>query len=178
MWDSTSGHFWTGTERCGDEHREVINKRVHPLDVNTWGILALGETKQYDRAMVWADTACFVGKCPKGCGAGGFDFNNDRDGVWFEGTAQASLAYQFLGERGRSRELLGMIRQASSTGTERALGGIPGACHDGISTGFEWKYYASPHIGATAWHLMAEQEYNPYWGISTSESVPFEGLYE
>jgi hypothetical protein len=33
----------------------------------------------------------------------GFDFNGDRDGVWVEGTAQASLAYRIAGNPVRSR---------------------------------------------------------------------------
>ena len=36
----------------------------------------------------------------------GFDFNGDRDGLWVEGTAQASVAYRIAGDSLRSEQLL------------------------------------------------------------------------
>ena len=38
--------------------------------------------------------------------AGGFDFNDDRDGVWTEGTAQAALTYRAFGMSDKAQALL------------------------------------------------------------------------
>jgi hypothetical protein len=37
---------------------------------------------------------------------GGFDFNDDRDGLWVEGTAQAALAYRSVQNEATAGELL------------------------------------------------------------------------
>lgn len=53
--------------------------------------------------------------------------------------------------------------------------GIVATCHDGVSTGLDWQYYNRLHIGATAWYLFAERQYNPFWGIQTDMPVPYAG---
>ena len=30
-----------------------------------------------------------------------------------------------------------------------------------MTTGFEWEYFSRVHIGATAWYIFAERNYNP-----------------
>ena len=43
----------------------------------------------------WAEQHCYT----QADGFKGFDFNDDKDGVWFEGTAQMAVAYQMAGKR-------------------------------------------------------------------------------
>ncbi len=161
MWNNKEGFFWTGTFDDGI----TINKQVIPLDTQTWGLLALKENK-YISAIRWAERNCYVISCPKGCRTEGFDFNTDKDGVWYEGTSQMAVAYAFIEENDKFQHLLEILKaeQEKSKG-----GGLSAACHDGVTTGFEWEYFRRLHIGATAWAIMAERRVNPYWDMGIGE---------
>src|SRR5262249_32247845 len=80
MWDEAGGHFWTGTEPDGKD----INRNPIPLDLHAWAILALPETRPFRRAAAWATANCWVERCPTDGKSRGFDFNTDRDGIWWE----------------------------------------------------------------------------------------------
>ncbi|MFX1517255.1 MAG: hypothetical protein ACFFC6_13205 [Promethearchaeota archaeon] len=176
MWNESEGHFWTGTKRYCLEEQDIINKDALPLDVNTWGLMAIGNLEKFGVVVGWAEKNCYVDTCPKGCGFKGFDFNNDKDGVWFEGTSQMCITYQLLGEVHKSEKLLGEMRKAQAKVKNYYGKGIVAACHDGLTTGFEWVYNNRPHIGATAWFIFAERGFNPYWSINTKEMIPYENV--
>jgi hypothetical protein len=152
MWNGTGGHFWTGTLDDGF----TINYQTIPLDINTWGYMALGD--EYAKGIQWAQNNTYV----ESDGFRGFDFNNDRDGVWFEGTAQMACAFQIAGEENKANIFLSELEKAQKTANNTNGKGIIAASHDGVSTGFEWKYDARPHVGATSWFIFAEQRYNPF----------------
>ncbi|MCK4734028.1 MAG: right-handed parallel beta-helix repeat-containing protein [Methanophagales archaeon] len=163
MWNEDGGHFWTGTK-----DNETINKDVLPADVNTWGLMVLG--KEYGAGVKWVEDNCKVTSCPEGCGFKGFDFNNDKDGVWFEGTAHMCIAYQIMNETNKSDDYISEIRKAQTSASNNNGKGIVAACHDGVTTGFDWVYNNRLHIGATSWYIFAERGYNPYWQINTSDT--------
>lgn len=163
MWSDTENHFWTGTLDDGI----TINKDVIPLDVQCWGLMALGEVDKYGVSITWAENNCLVDSCPEGCGFEGFDFNDDQDGVWFEGTAHMCIAYQIKDEGSKSEDFVEEIRNTQISASNNDGKGIVAACHDGVTTGFTWVYNNRLHIGATAWYIFAEREYNPYWQEST-----------
>jgi mannose/cellobiose epimerase-like protein (N-acyl-D-glucosamine 2-epimerase family) len=169
MWDEEEGHFWTGTLNDG----ETINKDCLPEDVNTWGLMVLGNLSQYGRGITWVENICLVDPCPSGCGFKGFDFNDDKDGVWFEGTAHMSIAYQIKNETSKSDDFINEIRSAQTANNSNGKG-VVAACHDGVTTGFGWGYPNALHIGATSWYIFAERNLNPYWGITTSDSIPYQ----
>jgi len=160
MWADTGGHFWTGTLDDGI----TINTGVIPLDVQCWGLMALGEKDKYGAGIMWAENNCLVDPCPKGCGFKGFDFNDDKDGVWFEGTAHMALAYQIMGNTAKANTYLAELERAQTEAPNNNGKGIVAACHDGLTTGFDWLYHARLHTGATAWFIFAKTNYNPYWG--------------
>lgn len=170
MRDEGEGHFWTGTMNDGI----TINKGVRPLDVNTWRLMALGDPNKYGRGVTWAENNCLVDPCPKGCGFKGFDFNDDTDGVWFEGTAQMCIAYQIKNETEKSDEFIKELRRGQTSANNNNGKGIVAACCDNVSTGLGWSYPNALHIGATAWYIFAERKLNPYWGINTSDPIPFD----
>lgn len=167
MWDEGEGHFWTGTTNDGI----TINKGVKPLDVNTWGMMALVD--EYD-SIRWIEKNCQV-NC---CGFKGFDFNDDKDGIWFEGTAQMSIVYQIQNKTKQSDTYIKELRRAQTSANNNNGMGIVAVCHDDVSTGFGWSYPNALHIGATSWYIFAERKHNPYWGTNTSDPVPLvaEGL--
>jgi hypothetical protein len=37
------------------------------------------------------------------------------------------------------------------------------ADRDGLTTGFGWSYNRRPHVGATAWLVLAAARANPFW---------------
>jgi len=164
MWNPDDGHFWTGTLDDG----ATINKDVIPLDIQAWTVMAFPDVEAYRKALGWAEKNCLA----EHHGFKGFDFNPDKDGVWFEGTAQMSLAYALAGETGKAQQFLLELGKAQREAANSNDKGIVAACHDGVSTGFDWEYFSRPHVGATAWYLFAEQNYNPFWGTILSLGSP------
>jgi len=151
MWDPKEGKFWTGTGNDG----ETVNMDVIPVDVQAWAVLALAdEEKGYERALEYADEHLRAGS--------GFDFNQDGDGVWYEGTAQMAVAFGYVGNEGKKRELLSVLRSG-----QLPSGAVPAASKDGLTTGFyfsadnPWLYFRRAHIAATAWSAIAELGVNP-----------------
>ena len=173
MWNEKEGNFWTGTLDDGI----TLNKNVLPADVNTWGLMALGELEKYGAGINWVENNCIVNDS-KGDGFKGFDFNDDQDGVWFEGTAHTVIAFQIKNETNKSMQYLMELRKAQTSANNSNGKGIVAASHDGVSTGFDWVYNNRLHIGATAWYIFAERNHNPYWQINTSDQIPYDGIYE
>ncbi|MCK4732237.1 MAG: hypothetical protein KAT65_07240 [Methanophagales archaeon] len=157
MWDDNEVHFWTGTKENGS----TINKDNIPADTNAWGLMAMDETDKYEGGIEWVENNCYV----EADGFKGFDFNNDTDGIWFEGTAHMVIAYQILGDEIKANMYLDELRKAQKEANNTNGNGIVAASHDGVSTGFDWIYNARLHVGATAWFVFAETGYNPYWNI-------------
>ena len=99
---------------------------------------------------------------------GGYDFNGDRDGVWVEGTAQAALTLRAMGRLRQADQLLdGLKREVSPSGYLYASS-IPrlttGLAIGPASTGNDFYYFRRPHLGATAWAVLAGTGWNPFSG--------------
>jgi len=154
MWDANEGHFWTGTLNDGI----TINKTNIPLDIQAWAVMAMDG---YNSALSWAESNCYT----EADGFKGFDFNNDRDGIWFEGTAQMAVAYLINEEPNKAAFYLSELRKAQESAANNNGKGIVSASHDSVTTGFDWEYFNRLHIGATAWYIFAEMKYNPFWSI-------------
>lgn len=161
-WSEEEGRFYTGSD-----DGVTLNEEYRALDVNTWALLVLGVTERTKKAIEWVEKNCKVTR--DGCE--GFDFNDDRDAVWWEGTAQMVVVYKMLGEKSKALNYLDEMRRAQFfLGNSR---GIPAASHDNLTTGlitkglgdeeYQWLYYKRLHIAATAWFVFAELGRNPYW---------------
>lgn len=160
MWDDRDGKFWTGTKLDG----VTVNQEIIPLDVQAWAPLALNEEgKPFWRALNYAEKELRVGE--------GFDFNQDRDRIWYEGTAQMAVAYHYTGQLEQSQALLSTLLAAQDSS-----GGISAVNRDGLTTGFTlptgepWFYFKRLHVGATAWMVLAEKGANPFWLGAKSSS--------
>lgn len=164
MWDQTTGRFWTGT--LGDPD-DSINTDPTPEDVNAWGLMALGNLSKYGQRMNWVENHCYL----EADGFKGFDFNADKDHVWFEGTAHMALAYQILGDTAKANLYISELEKAQKKAVNNNGKGIVAASYDGLTTGFDWLYFNRLHIGATAWFIFAERGYNPYWGIKATDPI-------
>src|SRR5205085_8593803 len=120
-------------------------------------------------------------------GFSGFDFNNDRDKVWFEGTGHMAVAYALVGQAEAAASIRTELRRAQlpESHPERPkeikrdpfapnLGGgkgTPAASFDSLTTGFNppppstsvFHYHRRLHIGASAWNVFAQLQVNPYY---------------
>ena len=163
------GHFLTGTTPAG-----AWNETFHPLDPNTWAILALaGEPgaatdPRFAEALRWLERSCAIVREDP---LRGFDFDAARQGpeLWLEGTAQVACVYRMLGRHAEADALCRLIESHQADSGE-GRGAIPATDGSVVSTGMSgFAYYGYPHTGATAWYLFAQRAgINPYWG-------PYEG---
>jgi len=154
QWDEGSGHFLIGTAADGN----TPNRSASALDVQWWSQLLPDAPAAWRRAIAYAEHHHAVGA--------GFDFNDDRDGEWLEGTAQAALAYRVAGRADAAARCLAEIARQFSAGgyvfatrEERITTGL---AIGSASTSADFFYYRRPHLGATAWAVLAARAWNPY----------------
>jgi len=152
-------HFLLGTKPDGS----LADPSMLALDVQLWPWMAIPDAPAAWRsALNFAATHLAV--------KDGFDFNGDRDGLWVEGTAQASLAYRIAGDPHRSAQLLATLE------ADRTPSGFLNATRGArVSTGLsldptpaataaDFFYFRRPHLGATAWATLAAMAWNPFTG--------------
>lgn len=135
------------------------------LDANLWPALAFPEAG-YAEAL---ERVLSRHGLPAGAPAAeleGLDFNDDRDGIWLEGTAQAALllrrlrrdalASRFAATIARHRRPDGWIAAASVPWLTTGLGtGLrPGAA--------DFLYPARGHLAANAWAALAALDASPF----------------
>jgi hypothetical protein len=156
VFDKRAGHFPTGLGTDG----ETINNATSGLDAQLWPLLLPDAAVEWQSALGYAEKAHGV--------PGGFDFNDDRDGLWLEGTAQAALVYRYLGRAADADRALGEVAKHVSPG-----GYIWATREPEITTGLaigpdsvtdDFRYYRLPHLGATAWAALAANGWNPLTG--------------
>jgi len=158
MWDAGTGCYLAGT--LDPDNRNEMPGQL-PLDVQAWSVLARPD----DALQVHPDLL----DCPEthhrtvDAGLSGFDFNDDRDGVWFEGTAQMALARLAARNTRAWADLLTVLQEAQQ-GPDFGDGeGIVSATVEGLTTGFDFRYFRRRHIAVAAWNVFAQGAYNPYY---------------
>lgn len=159
MWNPELCHFQTGTLNDG----VTVNTQSIPLDAQTWALLAFGAGERTQQALRFVELNHEVTQQQDAAEFRGFDFNEDRDGLWLEGMGQMAVAYKLLGQATAAEAVLAEMREVQAqapAGNGRGLVAAPVCC---TSTGFDWEYYDRLHVGATAWYIFGELGYNPYW---------------
>ena len=156
MFDETLGCYLTGT--IDPEQRNATPGQL-PLDAQAWAVLAIPGTSTRHPALFDSAEAHHRTMAD---GLSGFDFNDDKDGVWLEGTAQMAVAYAFAGMDDKAAALRTTLRSAQVSPFFGDGNGIAAASHDGVTTGFGFKLYRRLHVGATAWMICAMNRTNPY----------------
>ncbi|WP_375426757.1 hypothetical protein [uncultured Friedmanniella sp.] len=196
VWNADDGYFWTGSDD-GTKINQTPAQR--PLDVQTWSWLAAAKPG-YAAALDWAagnlattDTPVRANSALTGHQSvrgvafasgslttdtettiGNLDYTPKPDdcAVWFEGSAQLTVALRDRGHAGdaaAAADLLTQLRFAQRElgrgqvfGGARVEGGIVAASSP-MDTGFQFGYFANLHVGATAWYVFAATGTNPYW---------------
>lgn len=163
MWEEDEGRFYIGTLPDG----VTPNVAMTGLDAALWPLIALPSMKdKAEPALAWTERNHGV--------PGGFDFNDDRDGIWLEGTAQAALVYELTGHAEKAEGLFDTIKKQAAPG-----GLIYATAQDQVTTGLQvgpnsapgdFKYFRLPHVGASAWAALAALQLNPF--VAPSEQRP------
>lgn len=161
QWDAASGHFWVGTAPDG----VTPNRRNSGLDAQLWPLLLADAPPAWAASIRYAEQRHGV--------PGGFDFNDDRDGVWWEGTAQAALVYRALGRTHDADRLLSGLAGEFSPGgfvwTADRMRLTTGLALSPASTIDDFYYYRLPHLAPTAWAALAALGWNPFTGAPVGE---------
>lgn len=156
MWRADQGFFPTGTLPDGAS----VNDGNSGLDAQLWPLMLDGAAPEWRRALDYARAAHGV--------PGGFDFNADKDGVWVEGTAQAALALRIVGDQpGADALFTGLAGDISPGGymwATRAPKLTTGFAIGPDSRDADFFYFRQPHLGATAWAVLAAKGWNPFTG--------------
>jgi hypothetical protein len=157
MFDAKHGMFRLGTTEQGTT--QPADKAA--LDELIWPLIGVADApKAWARSLTFAKDHLAV--------PGGFDFNADRDGLWTEGTAQASLVERAVGDRAAADALL-----ATALSLAAPSGYLYATKEGQITTGLplgpnsksnDFLYFHRPHLGATAWAVLAATGFNPFTG--------------
>jgi hypothetical protein len=170
VWNDSEGRFWRGE-----------NDSYCVLDVNPWGILALGtkghEGEDYRRALDWGDDNCrntlnWRGFCEDIYDIEGFDFNCDCDTVWIEGTESMSCALLYANYTVDGKNSDYFHREMEKLHGVTGDGGLPYSTNPGTvdESGELSANYSS--VAGTTWYSFSEKQLNPF---ETGEIEIFEG---
>jgi hypothetical protein len=158
MWDSARLCNLTGTTDPGT--RNATPGQL-PEDAQSWAVLALPDALAVHPELL----ACAEhNHLTTDAGFRGFDFNEDRDGVWFEGTAHMAVAYRRAGRPADADGFSATLARAQATPPYGDGMGLAAASRDGLTTGFGFFYFRRLHVGATAWNVLAQLGWNPFTG--------------
>ncbi|MDR1335269.1 MAG: T9SS type A sorting domain-containing protein, partial [Tannerella sp.] len=168
------GCFYTGTGTDGI----TVNRENKPLDTNTWAILTLMDDREASGRWDPEEVYDFIGKTFTV--SQGVDYNQDKDGIWNEGTAQLAVSAARLGKTAEYERLMSYLN-----GAAEADGSICSASIDGLTTGFEsliategggtraipWVYDHRISLASTAWLAFAQLKSNPYFVSNETVAV-------
>lgn len=165
MWHGAGAYFLIGTTPDG----RPSTAAEPALDAQVWTMLARPEMLEGNPDLVSRSLSRFE------IGARGVDFNTDLDGIWTEGTAQAALLLRERGLDEKADAYLQTLWRARdpASGWMKATDGKP--LSTGLSAGIGaetdamFVYYPYPHLGATAWSILALNESNPFFLLEDQE---------
>ena len=156
MWDPGRGCNLTGT--IDPDHRNDQPGQL-PSDAQSWNVLAVpGVLRLHPGLLECAER----NHRATDEGFSGFDFNEDGDGVWFEGTAHMAVALAMAGREAEAEVLRQELRRAQRAPPFGDGEGLAAASHDGVSSGFGFLLFRRLHVGATAWNVFAQLRFNPF----------------
>lgn len=153
MWRPGDDCFAAGTGEDGVTPNPTLS-----LDAQIWPLTALPDAaEKFGAALATADKRLGVD--------GGYAYGEARDGLWTEGTAQAALLQEKLGNQEKSRALLASVERQRSP-----EGGYYATSAAALPTGYGLEsdptkprlYFRLPHLGAAAWVALAERGFDPF----------------
>jgi hypothetical protein len=168
MWETNRGCFLAGTTGGVPDSRNQAVGQL-PLDTQTWTILAIPGTLTRHPNLFATLQQYHTNQHD---GFTGEDFNDDLDGVWFEGTAQMTVDFASVGNSQQMDQFRSMLQTAQQIPPPYGDGmGTPAASHDGVTSGFGFNLFRRPHVGATSWNIFAQKGFNPFYQTRQPFSV-------
>jgi hypothetical protein len=160
MWETNRGCYLAGTTGgATDSLNQAVGQL--PVDTQTWTILAIPGTLSRHPLLLGALEQYHTNHTD---GFTGEDFNDDRDGVWFEGTSQTTVDYASVGNSSQIDQHRATLWAAQQIPPPYGDGmGTPAASHDGVTSGFSFVLFRRPHVGATSWNVFAQKGFNPFY---------------
>lgn len=155
MWQPGDGRFAIGTRDDG----RTLNGEPSALDASLWPLIAVPESAaSWRRALDWTRRHHAAG--------GGYGFNARPDGMWTEGTGQAALVLR-ASDRGEEARALWPLLLAQRAPSGMLFATPEPRIRTGLSIGpdsttEDFYYYHLPHLGATAWAVLAASGWNPF----------------
>jgi hypothetical protein len=129
----------------------------HVMDVNTWGVLALGlsGTHNYNAAQYYNMSYMRTTQSLNGVSYDAFDFNDYLHDIWFEGSSFMVLSLAMDSNTYWSQYFLNQIlkNQDSTGGVQYSL--------LGTNNGY-WTMTNKRAISSTGWLVFALANYNPF----------------
>ena len=153
MWDAQCECFAAGTLPDGHTPNAIL-----ALDAEIWPLLALPEfAERFQPSIATAEQHMGAGD--------GFSYSEAKEGVWTEGTAQAALLMELLGQPRKAALLM--------TAAERnriADGSYYASSAAQQDTGFRLDtdptkprlYFHLLHLAAVSWVAMEQRRFNPF----------------
>jgi hypothetical protein len=157
MWDGVRLCYLTGTT---DPNNRNPGPNQLPLDTQAWAVLAVPNVLRLHPQLL--DYAEPTHKSLHD-GFTGFDFNADKDGVWFEGTSQMAVAYAVARQPIVAENLQQELRRAQESLLLGNYHGSSIADQDGDALRSADKWHRRFSIGAAAWNVFAQLGFNPYY---------------
>jgi len=175
IWKSRAAHAQSFIDKMLDQNigclligakdSQTINRDFLSLDVQALSVLAMPDAlTRFPNTLHCAENRHRTIKD----GFTGYDFNDDKDGIWFEGSSYISLALRRTGDSSKAGEILSELRRTQVSAQNSNGTGLVAASHDGVTTGFRGPnmevlgLFARLHLAATAWYALAEANKNPY----------------
>lgn len=193
VWDANKNRFRGGYKN----NTGSVDYNV-PMDVNPWGVLALGTsgTRNYGATIDYVENANanpgttvdnprYVHNLPYNGGSINlYDFDWESDGlpgssasgggvlgadVWFEGSAFMSVAYRMLGNTTKADAIITeMIKKQGKDGSK--VGGVPYSLN-GTNNNY-WRMSNLNCISSTGWLIIAIHGWNPFTGTAVNTPPP------
>jgi hypothetical protein len=160
MWRTDQGRFAMGLTPQG-----TLNQ-ASALDANLWPLLAANPRAQWRTAFPWVLAQHGLPAGAPQAQLQGVDFNTDKDGIWLEGTAYVALAANRLNHPEIAAHMMATLRANTAAGDLVYATTTP-TLTTGLATGVngddpDFFYLRRPHIGATAWAVLAQLNASPF----------------
>jgi hypothetical protein len=181
-WDNVNGRFFGGYKNNIGQVDSWV-----PMDVNPWGVLALGAegTHHYQAALAYVEGATgdpatlakprYKYSLAYGGGAiSAYDFDWQGNGaagdpakgggvlgpdIWFEGSAFMSCAYRLTGDTLKADDIISEIVKKQGKDGSKA-GGIPYSLN-GTNNNY-WLMAKTNCVSSTGWLIIAIAHWNPF----------------
>jgi len=169
LWKEYDNFFWSGTTEDGMINDNFLQIPAH---IQSLYILAFNDTtSQYRTGIEWARQNCYFSSNSPNYSQllYGYDYNKDKDGIWFEGSCQAALANRMMGKEVFAEDsILNFVEFVQIDHVNPKFynfntKGIVSADHNHTTTGSDWEYHNRLSLGATCWYIFAKLGLNPFY---------------